>query len=221
MAVPGHLRLTVSGVFGTAAAPQERWSFTVNADDDNTATSESDFQAIGTGLATAYASNIASVMPANVVLTETRVARILGGNAGQPQGQTATRADGSYVQAVQAWDAAGAKGAINAPPQLAVCVSLVTGRAGASGKGRFFLPMVGFAPSLTDRRLTAADCGEVANAARDFVQDVNAITGFGGVVVASTKGYLSPVTAVRVGRAIDTIRSRRGDIPEGYVTAAV
>ena len=40
------------------------------------------------------------------------------------------------------------------------------------------------------------------------------------VVIASTKGTNSPVTAVRVGRVPDTIRSRRTALPEGYGTAA-
>jgi hypothetical protein len=35
-------------------------------------------------------------------------------------------------------------------------------------------------------------------------------------VVASTKGYNSIVTGVRVGRVLDTIRSRRASLPENY-----
>jgi hypothetical protein len=36
------------------------------------------------------------------------------------------------------------------------------------------------------------------------------------VVVASTKGFNTPVTSVRVGRVVDVIRSRRSSIPEAY-----
>jgi len=36
------------------------------------------------------------------------------------------------------------------------------------------------------------------------------------VVVASTKGFNTPVTGVRVGRVVDTMRSRRRQLPETF-----
>lgn len=215
MPAPQHLRVEFRGVFGTALAPQEQWSFSLAHEDPAALVTEGDFVAAAGQASLAYAARIKVNMPSNVVLTEVRVARIKGQDADDVAGRVARRADGSLEQGVLAVTMPGEQGPINAPPQLALCVTLLTGRAGASGKGRFYLPMPAVVPSLDDRRLTEADANAWRNRAINLVQDLNGSIGFGSVVVASTKGYLSPVTHVRVGRAVDTIRSRRGKLPEG------
>jgi hypothetical protein len=76
-------------------------------------------------------------------------------------------------------------------------------------------------PSLVDRRLSEEDALDIATRCAALINSLNGSIGFGGVVVASSKGYLSGVTGVKVGRAVDTIRSRRSDLPEGYIAVAV
>jgi hypothetical protein len=104
-------------------------------------------------------------------------------------------------------------------PQAALAVSLVTERRGPSGKGRFYLPMpvlpIGFS-LLADQ----AQCQEVAVNAAQLIANLGNAPGWdvdsGGVVVASTKGFNTPVTGVRVGRVVDTIRTRRRSLSESY-----
>ncbi len=110
------------------------------------------------------------------------------------------------------------------PPQVALCVSLLTGRRGATGRGRFYLP----APVSevdTQGLITAAEANTIATSCRDFL---NALGNQPGVdpgnlrpCVSSSKGYNTPVTGVRVGRVLDTIRSRRNALNESYTDPLV
>ena len=114
----------------------------------------------------------------------------------------------------------GGGGAINHPPQDALVVSLMTDRRGATGRGRVFLPRTTH-PLQDDYLLSVANVQDVATTFGAYLRDLGAITtgetgSFMTPVVASTKGYNSAVTAVRVGRAVDTMRSRRRSLNEGY-----
>jgi hypothetical protein len=105
-------------------------------------------------------------------------------------------------------------------PQSAVAVSLVTARRGPTGKGRFYVPM---SPQPLDQTTLL-----MSETARDNLKAstqtlINALNNQPGVdaldlkvVVASSKGYNTVVTGVRVGRVVDTIRSRRRSIPETF-----
>jgi hypothetical protein len=136
--------------------------------------------------------------------------------------------DGKYTEdpvIVDVADTPGGGGTFNATlPQAALVMSLGTARRGRSGRGRFYLPMpsVNF---LDDLRLSVAqqDAAEAALAAHILnlgnqpgVDVLNL-----QVMVASTKGFLSPVTSVRVGRVVDTMRSRRRSLDEAYGAATV
>jgi hypothetical protein len=132
---------------------------------------------------------------------------------------------GAYDQADFAGEAAGTLvGGVKYPLQTAMVASLLTGRAGATGKGRIYLPAPSTALDSTFRypEQTATD---VATGVKGMVQAMNvalntAVIG-AAVQVASSKGYLSKVTSVRAGRVPDTQRSRRGDLLEGYVAQVV
>jgi hypothetical protein len=104
-------------------------------------------------------------------------------------------------------------------PQNCLAISLSTDRRGPTGKGRFFVPMV-MAGTDTDCRITQTLTTQYATRAQAFLNAVNNLPGLDtrdyAVVVASTKGYVSRVTGVRVGRVVDTMRSRRTSIPEDY-----
>lgn len=113
-------------------------------------------------------------------------------------------------------DTPGGSGSAIHPPQVAWVVSLGTGQRGASKRGRFFLPMpaVGLG---TDLEVPAVVRGDAEASVVTFLNDINAAFSSGHrVVIASRKGYNTPVTTVRMGRALDTLRSRRRSLSEQY-----
>lgn len=214
MPKPAHSKVTFEGVIGSSIAPLERWSFSIGFPADAIPVDGSQVvdDAVAHECAAAYNTNVRPQMPSDVVLTTTKVAHILG------TGHYALRGDGSYVQGTWTEDIAGPNPPLQVPLQTALCVSLMTNRAGPTGKGRFFLPWPAHNIDAATKRLTEANAGDVAGLAAGLLDDLATIFTFAPQVVSS-KGYMSEVISVRVGRAPDTMRSRREDLPEGYVTA--
>lgn len=215
MPTPARTRITWSGIRGSVVAPLETWSFSLNTRPDPLmdAFTEVQMKGVATAATTAYNAAWPPEMPSDVILTQTRVALLDG------LGKTKVRADGSYRQGIDLQPISGGKALNYMPLQAALVVSLTTGRAGPSGKGRFFLPWPGFNPNTQDKRLSTTDTVTLMNAARAFIVAVNAISL--PVVVASSKGYLTDVTGLRVGRVPDTLRSRRRDALEAYETRSL
>jgi hypothetical protein len=214
MAKPAHTRVTFSGVVGSVSAPIERWSFNINFPADALPSDGTDTvaDAVASSLAADYASTLKVGMPDDVVLTEVRAAHVLA------DGHVATRADGSYVQGV--WTGShvgwGAKQAV--PLQTALCISLVTGRPGPTGKGRYFSPWPDIPIDSTTQLVNETAINDKANQHAAFLNALATTMTFAPQVVSS-KGYMTEVIGVRVGRAPDTMRSRREDVPEGYKSA--
>jgi hypothetical protein len=107
-------------------------------------------------------------------------------------------------------------------PQCSVAISLTTDRArGFASSGRFYTPTpcLGIGP---DGRMTTADQDIFVAGATAFVNAVNAAD-FGPVTIYSKAGAGAKraVTGIRVGRVVDTIRSRRSSLDEAYVAAAL
>jgi hypothetical protein len=110
-------------------------------------------------------------------------------------------------------------GSINPAPQLATAVTLVTALTrGRASKGRYYLPLPGFSPAA-DGRLSAPNAENIASSSWAFIQALNAgVPGFDvGVTSNIGAGAQHPVTSVRVGRVLDTMRSRREGFDEGYM----
>lgn len=215
MARPAHTRITFKGHFGTATAVNEEWSFSLLKGETEWAT-EDGRKAVADTCKTAWQTNLGPLHANFVVLDSVRVAEIDG------LGRVKRNADGSYRQSDSTGAAILGSGAtsVTYPYQTAVCVSLVTARAGATGKGRFFLPQTIHQVATTDARLTSANASAIATAAKAFVNAVQTAAG-SNILVVSSKGYASNVTAVKVGRALDTMRSRRENLPEEYVQLAL
>jgi hypothetical protein len=103
------------------------------------------------------------------------------------------------------------------PPECAVVVGLKTAAAGASHRGRMYLPPVSVAQVDPDGQLTSASAGNIADALKRFFDAMNDGLSLGNVAVFSkTLGTLTDVTQVRVGRVVDAQRRRRNKIPESY-----
>lgn len=132
-------------------------------------------------------------------------------------------ADGKYTAdpfIAEVNQAGGTSGGVVYPPQVALAVSLTTERRGASGRGRFFLPPPVINVDQNTMMIADANRDSIATSCAQFLNDLNNEPGIDSVglrvVVASTKGFNSLVTGVRVGRTLDTIRSRRRSLSEDY-----
>ncbi len=216
MPAPAHTKITWSGTFGPEASPLEIWSFSLAH--VQVLFPDGDLAAAATAMRAAWVSHIAFLQHNSVALTRCRVAQV-GADGLVPQST-----DGTYLQGDSLGRNAGEQtGPEIYPLQTALCVSLNTARAGASGKGRFYLPAPPSTLTAATYGYTAADTQLFATRAQAFVNKVNLnlTSAPGGVVVASSKGFLSPVTSVRVGNIPDTQRRRRNALPEVYVIEPV
>jgi hypothetical protein len=222
---PAHIKVTYSGVFGDGNNPAEIWSWSVNIDGG------SDFSPQPSQAAAArsmYATHLQGLFLPDCTLTRTRVAYLDAG------GRVRRGVQGEYDQEDDLTNVSGnANGSLRYPLQTATCVSLDSDRAGATGKGRVFLPYTHF-PIQGDWRLAAADARTIATAFGSFLSEFDGVGAtqpqgpniLGTPVVVSGGGaggvgHLSPIRRVRVGRVLDTMRSRRNAMLEGYEVYAI
>lgn len=111
---------------------------------------------------------------------------------------------------------------MNAPPQLAVASSHVTGGRGPRNRGRNYIPIHTYTANTTTDGLVAPSVKTaVNNAAKAFIDTVNAISGIRTAVVSATHQSYSDITAVRIGDEFDTQRRRKNGRPEIYTTLTV
>lgn len=213
MAKPAHVKATFSGNVGGTAGRIEDWSFSLNFPDDivSEASTQAGIAGQAADLAAAWHNALEYSMPSDVVLTKVRIAHI------GADGKVTLRADGSYLQAD--WDGAfaGNQAQQPMPLQTALCVSLISARSGPTGKGRIFLPWPALSLDADDKRIPVAQLTPFLGYVRTFLSNVAGIMTEDPRVVSS-KGYASPVTTVKIGRVADTMRSRRGDMTEGYLS---
>ena len=208
---PAHSRLTFSGTIGPGGTVLETWSTSINFTPDALIADWSDPQMDGLAgaMRTAWNAGINGVLANDCFTTEFRWA-LVGANQ-----KVRTRPDGSYRQGISIVPSSG-NGAVTSMPLQTACVaSLVTARNGPTGKGRMFLPAPYFVPTVADKRWTPANVTSIADAVVATIAALNLI-GAGKACVASSKGYTSEVTGVRVGRVPDAMRSRRRSQPEEY-----
>jgi hypothetical protein len=118
----------------------------------------------------------------------------------------------------------------NMAPQVALVVSLNSALEDLTGRGRFYLPMPAVALG-DDLLISAADATMIAGRMKQLVEGINAAASglaIGRVCVASG-GSLGrsiapanrPVISVGVGRALDTMRSRRAQLLEARIEQTI
>lgn len=117
-------------------------------------------------------------------------------------------------------------GAGTSPAQCSVVSTLATARPrGRASKGRMYLPPCGHMSTLgTDGRLSTANAAACAASTKGFIDRVNShylLMGAVGVASDAGAGAFEHVTEVRVGRVVDTVRSRRASLLEDYQSVAV
>lgn len=215
MAKPAHTRVTFIGRLRDTAngGTIETWQTSV-AGPDSALTDQTALNQLAGDCRNVFVSAFEPILSPDCELTKVEVARI------GADGKIARRADGSFLQGIEETDHL-FTGPTNyyAPPQTACVVSLRSARAGATGRGRMFLPYPAVCYVGTDRRWSAADTTLIADAAKAFIDAMQ--LALGNVLVVSNKGYTSPVTSVRVGNVPDTMRSRRASMAEGGIIRSV
>ncbi len=222
MAYLPHVRVHIQGVIGAnPLAPAEIWGtgFQLSMFEVGGLPSQSQVDGISAAYI-AYHSSGDSGIQSNCYYKRCLVSAVdtLGNVKKDP-------ATGAYSQreSVTA-PVAGAGGGLNRPFQISSVVTLVTPRAGASGRGRMYTPMPVDGLSA-DGQASASQTLARAQKMAAFLAQVNSImevgppTGY--VAVASSAGFLSEVTSVRVGSVLDTQRRRRNALVEAYQTATV
>lgn len=113
-------------------------------------------------------------------------------------------------------------GTMNAPPQLAVASSHVTGGRGPRNRGRNYIPIHTYTSNTTTDGLIATAVKTASNnAAKAFIDTVNAISGIRCAVVSGVHQTYSDITAVRVGDEFDTQRRRKNGRREIYTSLTV
>jgi hypothetical protein len=227
MPPPQHYRVTWSGILGPVATPAEIWSFSLAVNDDGpTINTKAGLEALATSCRLAW-SRWQLRLANSVRLTRTRVA-LVGAN-----GRVVVNTDGAYVQGdnVVALQAGGSTPI--SPPQVALAISTQSAAAGATGRGRFYLPMPDVGSVGTDLRLSTATRDQFRDVAVSFIDDVNrafspAPSTLKRVCIASggstTQGIppaLRTVSTVRVGRVLDTIQRRRNALGEDYSVGTI
>ncbi len=220
MVAPAHLSLTWSGTLGDPLAPPEIWSFGLNASDTGFNT-EAALLALTDALQLAWVDEVGPVVGQEVRLTRVRAAAV--GADGLVRRDPA----GAYIQKDNVTRAGGTAAQTGMNFAVSLAISTVTAFPGATGRGRFYLPLPAFG-SMSNGVLQVAQRDNILTRMRAFLVRVNAALtnqGHGPVVIASggsiVKGIppgLRPVTAVRVGLVPDTMRSRRNALAENYAT---
>lgn len=199
-----HTRITLSGVLGSASPAPEAFSFGVSM--DNISFAPGVDSAPVKAACDAYFGAAGTRINAAATLSQIKIATI--------------GVDGKYVgdPVVIPTLVSGATGVPPHPFQCSLAVSLGTGQRGRTKRGRFYLPLPSVPVSAVDGTIQDFEQSGIEGTTVTFLRALRAAgtQGPGVIVIASRKGYNTPVTRVRVGRVIDTIRTRRRSLSEAY-----
>lgn len=111
-------------------------------------------------------------------------------------------------------------GTTSAPPQVAACITLLTGQPGRSRRGRIYWPQTAPAMGADMKSSTAKD--KSTGMVTTLAAINNALLTFGTpfpAVYSPTLDVVTPVTAVRAGDVLDTQRRRRDALAETFTTS--
>lgn len=112
------------------------------------------------------------------------------------------------------------------PSQIAVTASLISGKPGASNRGRVYWPCLGQGVEVTGL-ITSAAALSIATDTAAFIHDLETagatlITpGLEGSIISQTKGTAIAIQSVRVGNRLDVQRRRANKEEEAYSVAVI
>lgn len=215
MPAPSHFRATFKGEFKSSATgePYEQWNTSLALSPGGQVSTAS-MQEIADDLRddfAAWCSTTESGFSGNTFFTEVRLDHV-GDNGRIDQ-------DAVFAQ-VGGGGATYSPGQVLLPPSSAVVLTLDTGGRGRSRFGRMYLPLCKV--SLTQEGVMGEfQQTEILNSCATLLRNLGNLPGLdggAGLVVASGAGggSLKPVQSIRVGRVVDTMRSRRRSMDESY-----
>lgn len=215
MTVPRHLKFVFRGVF--VGTPEE-WSFGLHYNSDHEGGADASYDNVDSGTVddaiTAFMGS--AIFPAWVQCSDWRLYDI--GTNGKTQGNP-------FLRFFDPGSEPHGSGAPVYPPQVSVAVSKVAVNRGPAKRGRFYLPGVKFQIDA-DGRLSSGAADLILAAAETFVKGVSDAVDLPGTLGSSALNNISSSPALtgtrqnvdhlEVGRALDTIRSRRTKLDEDY-----
>jgi hypothetical protein len=207
--MPGtaHTRLTVSGVLGAPSAPYEIFSFGFAIAHDGDLLTTAQQASIQTAVETFFGS------PGAKISSSASIKELVFAHKDASGAQDSATIRRPSTQA-------GQSGALPMASQVALAVSLRGPGTLHPVRGRFYLPLPGMSVNAGTGLLSVVDVQGVADAAATMINSIHALGSTVRVAIDSKSGVV-PVTEVRVGRVLDTIRTRRNQMPEGYVGAQI
>jgi hypothetical protein len=219
MPVPTHFKFTFRGHF---EGSPEFWSFGLHFKRDVGGSGDGTLSNISESAVTsAYATFASNAFFGTVTRLDDWRAYQIGTDG---RAETAP-----LIHTVPVGTPIGGAGGQNYPPQIAVVVTKVAANPGPAHLGRFYLPCLAM-PISTGGRISTTDAQSLLTATRTFVNAVsNAIdlpfttdkaTLYNISNRGGSTGTKQTVKNLRVGRAFDTLRSRRRSMDEAYESGA-
>jgi hypothetical protein len=213
-----HIVLAAHGNIGSG----ETWSCTLRTTLVEAGVPQADLSTLAAAAAAAWKTAVTSMngWPATVGLSGVTARSV------DSRGITTTLAEGTAIA-----PAIGA-GSQTLPNQCATVVTLLTARAGRTGKGRIYLPLLGLALVTTSGLIAPASVTDIASGTRNLIVSLNtalaALATAPKIAVQSkTSSAQSPgeytgaaITSVKVGNVVDTQQRRRASLVEAYTASA-
>lgn len=161
----------------------------------------------------AFWNGLRALVPSDSRLYGVRLSAIQPGPNGKPK----IFAGGNYFY-LNNPIAGGGTDTTQLPPQLAVVMSLRSGRRGPGGRGRMYLPLNSL--TLTRGTLGTTNRNTIAATGKAYLEALYQ-EGVLPAVVNQEKQTYSSINYVSVGDEIDTQRRRRNAVPEEYTDASL
>lgn len=214
--VPTHFRHVVRGKF---LGSSEIWSFGTHWSRSVALGPDAGLDQVNESAVTAALADLVShvSLSSMVEVTDWRFYQI--GSDGKMEG------DGPLIHEFASGELKGS-GTRVLPPQVALVVSKVSDHRGPAQFGRFYLPASALSVNAADGRLTSAAAAGVHDNVVVWAKAVSDAIDIPGTIQSATMvnvsrspvgtGTLQDVDHLRVGLALDTLRTRRNALKEDY-----
>lgn len=216
MTVPTHFRHVVRGKF---LGSSEIWSYGLHFERNVEQGPDAGLDAINTGAVDSALSAFFANMPFSnqVEVTDYRFYTI--GADGKMEG------NGPLIREYAPGDLKGT-GTRVLPPQVALVVSKVADNRGPAQFGRFYLPASGVTVTPADGRISSTQAEAWMNLCVAYLKGISGAIDLPGTLASSDcvnisrkpapDGTLQSVDHLRIGLALDTLRTRRNALKEDY-----
>lgn len=219
-----HVMVRCNGTIGSPANPAEIFSYGVSMAANTLPEAPTEVDAI-VAACVAYHGRAGTAINSLARLTEVAISLV------QPDGVYADgrpkqKQAGDTIRRAVVQGGAAPNSTVH-PYQVAYRVSLDDGVRGVGHRGGWYVPFPGWqldgGTGLVENTVAAAarDSAKTWLAALTAARGAPPVPGKSAVIIASGKNGNLFVSRLRVGRVLDTIRSRRNDLAEDYQVTAI